>query len=101
MPPALMPATSSASPPTIGSAKKTSLLTECAAGVSTRQHSRLLNNTSAWRSSSMSRENGALGSVTFMRFTSPVRIIRNDIVLPHDADEQPTRLSPHMGGLAH
>ena len=32
----------------------------------TRQHSRLLNTTSAWRSSSMSRANGALGSVTFI-----------------------------------
>src|SRR6266852_4413972 len=75
MPTASIPAISSAAPPTFGSAKKPSLLWEWPFGGSTRQHSRLLKITSALRNSPAMRANGASGSATFMRFTSPVRII--------------------------
>src|SRR5271154_5978608 len=80
MPTAWMPALLSASPAR-GSAKKPSLLIEWADGM-TRQHSRLLNTTSALWNSSATFAKGTLGSVTFIRFTSPVRIIFAGILAP-------------------
>src|SRR5215469_7665015 len=70
-----MPADFSASPAIAGSAKKPSLVREWLAGGEHRQHSRLEKTTSALRNSSRTSENGTKGSVTFIRFTSPVRII--------------------------
>src|SRR4029077_1377891 len=75
MPTAWMPPCRNASPPMAGSAKNPSWLTECPRAGTARQHSRLPNTTSAWRSSSPTRANGTAGSATFMRLTSPVRII--------------------------
>src|SRR5258706_5179210 len=75
-----MPARSSASAAR-GSAKKPSLLTECPEGT-TRQHSRLLNTTSALWNSSATWAKGTLVSLTFIRFTSPVRIIFAGILAP-------------------
>src|SRR5215469_16543954 len=77
-----MPADFSASPAIAGSAKKPSLVREWLAGGGHRQHSRFEKTTSAVRNSSRTRENGTKGSVTFIRFTSPVRIIL-PVILPY------------------
>src|SRR5262249_45636883 len=89
MPTACRPDRRSASPPTAGSAKKPSLPCECAAGI-VRQHSRLPNTTSALRNSAPTRRNGTVGSATFIKLTSPVRIIVKDIA------QTPCSLSPRV-----
>src|SRR6478736_3744939 len=68
-----MPASRSASPPTARSAKNPSVKVARSDEGRWRQHSRLLNTTSAARKSPAIFRNGTSGSATFMRLTSPVK----------------------------
>src|SRR6266852_6005679 len=95
-----MPASRKASP-VAGSAKNPSLLAECPAGRSTRQHSRLLNTMSARRSSSPTRAKGTAGSATLIRFTSPVRRMLAILDPPPPLPSQGSGTRPAAQGLSH